>query len=32
MDHREFLNNGENGLLFENNKLNALYERFKNFS
>ena len=27
----EFLNYGENGLLFENNKLNALYERFLMF-
>ena len=27
----EFLNYGENGLLFENNKTNALYEKFKMF-
>lgn len=27
----EFLNYGKNGLLFENNKLNALYERFLMF-
>lgn len=29
---REFLNNGENGLLFKNNKNNSLYESFKKFS
>ena len=27
----EFLNNGKNGLLFENNKIDALYKSFKKF-